>query len=339
MPLQTNIVRRVHTQLMHILIALFLVASIGYSQARPEDGGTLSDHVVPSDRPVAKPKPRQGWVLPDGVTLVPNLEYARVDGISLLLDLYLPRDAAGPAPVVMYVHGGAWIAGDKHDRRAVYLVSHGYAVASINYRLSNQAKFPAQIYDCKAAIRWLRANQQIYRLDGAHLGIWGDSAGGHLVALLGASGDVKSLEGTEGNLDQSSRVQAVCDWYGPTDFLVFADQMRKAGMLMLVDPNSEKSALGQLIGGALTANLDKTRAASPLTYVTPDDPPFLIMHGDRDPLVPLAQSILLRDALQKAGVPVTLEIIPGAGHGFGNAAIFDRVAAFFDANLKGTKRP
>src|SRR5882724_12604171 len=150
-----------------------------------------------------------------------DVEYARVGNRPLLLDLYLRDASTEPAPVVVWIHGGGWSAGDKFPTPAARLVAAGYAVASIEYRLTGEAKFPAQIHDCKAAIRWLRASARKYNLDAAHIGVWGHSSGGHLVSLLGTSGDVKELEGAEGNTDQSSRVQAVCDFCGPSDFAAF----------------------------------------------------------------------------------------------------------------------
>ena len=155
------------------------------------------------------------------------------------------------------------------------LAAKGYAVASINYRLSQHAVFPAQIEDCKAAIRWLRANAAKYHLDPDHIGVWGASAGGHLVALLGTTGSVKELEGKGGNLDQSSRVQCVVDWFGPTDLATMGGSHDKPG-----SPES------RLIGGPVQENKEKARKASPLTYVSKDSAPFLIMHGDQDNTVP-----------------------------------------------------
>ena len=278
-------------------------------------------------RPAAPP-------LPAGVKLIPNLEYASPGGHSLLLDLYLPTSIDKPVPVIMFVHGGAWLGGDRHDRTAVPMAAQGYAVASIEYRLSPVAPFPAQIEDCKAAIRWLRAHAKAYSLDTTHLGVWGSSAGGHLVALLGTTGDVKELEGDEGNLDYSSRVQAVCDWFGPTDFQSISAQAAQLPFPSAIKHEAPDSPEARLIGGAVADNPEKARAASPITYISKNDPPFLIMHGDRDPLVPLAQSEEFRDALHKAGVPVSLEVIQGAGHGFGGPKVMARVQAFFDEHLK-----
>ncbi|MDB5290677.1 MAG: hypothetical protein JWL69_1918 [Phycisphaerales bacterium] len=272
--------------------------------------------------------------LPAGVKLFPNLEYAAVDGKSLLLDLYLPEKADLPVPVIVFVHGGGWQTGDRHERLAVPMAARGYAVASIDYRLSQQAVFPAQLHDCKAAVRWLRAHAKAYGLDPTHIGAWGTSAGGHLVALLGTTGDVKELEGDEGNLEFSSRVQAVCDWFGPTDLTKMDEQSARSGITAAIHHNAPDSPEARLIGGSVMDNKDKAAKANPVNYVIKDAPPFIIMHGDKDPLVPLAQSELLRDALEKAGVPVKLDVLKGAGHGFGSPEIFQTVEDFFNKNLK-----
>lgn len=248
------------------------------------------------------------------------------------LDLYLPQNASKPLPLVIWVHGGGWQNGSKEGcppLRGGYL-ERGYAVASINYRLSGHATFPAQIEDCKAAIRWLRAHAKEYSLDPQRFGVWGSSAGGHLVALIGTSGDVKEFD-VGANLDQSSRVQAVCDWFGPTDFSVFVTTPGYESHA------SESAPEAKLIGGAVMQNLDKAARLNSITYVSKDDPPFLIMHGDKDPTVPLNQSQLLFDALKKSGVSAHFHTIHGAGHGglgFSGKDIGEMVSAFFDARLK-----
>ena len=199
-------------------------------------------------------------------------------------------------------------------------------MASINYRLSQHAVFPAQIEDCKAAIRWLRANAAKYHLDPDHIGVWGASAGGHLVALLGTTGGVKELEGTGGNLDQSSRVQCVVDWFGPTDMATMGRQADKPG-----------TPVAQLIGGPVQENQEKARKASPLTYVSKDSAPFLIMHGDKDNMVPLQQSEVLAEALKKAGVEVKLQVVKGNGHGgpgFNSPENRKLIEDFFAKHLK-----
>jgi len=276
--------------------------------------------------------PRQGPPMDlTGVKTMRNLEYAKVGSKSLLLDLYVPEKADAPLPLIVWIHGGAWLAGDKAGGPAMGQVNRGYAVASINYRLSQEAIFPAQIHDCKAAIRWLRAHAKENNIDPKRIGVWGSSAGGHLVALMGTSGDVKELEGDEGNLDQSSRVQAVCDWFGPTDFLQMAAHMLPGAKMPHDTADSPES---KLVGGPIQENKDKVAKANPITYVSKDDPPFLIMHGDKDPLVPHHQSEILAEALKKAGVEVTFKTVEGAGHGFGGPEVMKRVEEFFDKHLK-----
>jgi len=261
-----------------------------------------------------------------------DLEYARVGEKRLHLDLYLPEQSESPRPVVVWVHGGAWSGGDKSSTQAVGLVRHGYATASISYRLSGEAVFPAQIHDCKAAIRWLRAHAKEYKLDPDHIGVWGSSAGGHLVALLGTSGNVRELEGNVGgNLEYSSRVQAVCDWYGPSDLLTIGDAPSD------LRHNAPDSPEAKLIGGAIHQHRDAARRASPTTYVTGDAPPFLIMHGDQDMVVPISQSETLYEVLRKAGVEVTYLPQKGAAHGgpeFVTLENLQLIREFFDRHLK-----
>ncbi len=270
-----------------------------------------------------------GNVPPDNVGLIRDLVYGRSGGRDLRLDLYLPQNIEGKAvPVVLWVHGGAWREGSKENPPAVFLTTAGYAVASVNYRLSSEALFPAQIEDVKAAVRWLRASAAKYRLNPDRVGAWGSSAGGHLVALLGTSGGVAQLEGTGGNPEYSSRIQAVVDFFGPTDLLRMDDF---PGAMVHNAPDSPES---QLIGGPIQENPDRASRANPIRYVSEDDPPFLIAHGDRDPLVPLNQSELLLAALTKAGVPARLEVISGAGHGFRGPKIEQMVQQFFDETLK-----
>lgn len=270
--------------------------------------------------------------LPEGARAHRDLAYVEGGHERHKLDLYLPAKAQGPLPVILWVHGGGWMNGGKENcppLRAGY-VERGYAVASINYRLSGHAVFPAQIQDCKAAIRWLRAHAGKYGLDAGRFGVWGSSAGGHLAALLGTSGEVAEFD-TGAHPDQSSRVQAVCDYYGPTDFTVF---VTTPGYESHASDNSPEA---RLLGGAVMANKDKAARVNPITYATPDDPPFLIVHGDKDPTVPINQSRLLFDALKNAGVSARFHTLRGAGHGgpgFSGDDVSGMVAAFFDARLK-----
>jgi acetyl esterase/lipase len=267
--------------------------------------------------------------VPDGVKAVRDLEYVVGGHERQKLDLYLPEKADGPLPVVVWVHGGAWRTGNKNGCPGVYLAEKGFAVVSINYRLSQHAVFPAQIEDCKAAIRWLRANAKKYNLDADHVGVWGGSAGGHLVALLGTTAGMKELEGKDGNLDQSSKVQCVVDWFGPTDFRNVGEQL-----------NDPKSVVSVLLGGPPNKETEKARLASPLAHVSKDSAPFLIMHGDKDMTVRMSQSEALESALKKAGVPVTLVKLEGAGHGgpeFRTEESRKRVEEFFTRYLRPGK--
>jgi acetyl esterase/lipase len=267
---------------------------------------------------------RPGPGVPPGTQVFRDLEYVKGGHERQKLDLYLPEKAEGKLPVIVWIHGGGWHQGSKDRCPAVGFVTKGYAVASVGYRLSQHAKFPAQIEDCKAAIRWLRAHAAKYPLDPDRIGAWGASAGGHLVALLGTTGNDKTMEGKEGNLEQSSKVQAVVDWFGPTDFL----KVRGGGA---------ESPVSQLLGGPISENKEKAALASPVTHVQKGDPPFLIMHGDMDPTVSVAQSEELAEALQKAGVDVTLKILKGAKHGgaeFSSAESRKLIADFFDKHLK-----
>jgi acetyl esterase/lipase len=270
--------------------------------------------------------------VPAGVRAYRDLGYLEGGHERHRLDLYVPEALEGPLPLLIWVHGGGWMNGSKDGcppLRAGYL-EKGFAVASINYRLSGHAIFPAQIEDCKAAIRWLRAQAKEYHLDPSRFGVWGSSAGGHLVALLGTSGDVKAFD-TGAHLDQTSRVQAVCDYYGPTDFTVHVTTPGYESHA------SESSPESKLLGGAVMANKDKAAQANPITYVTPDDPPFLIVHGDKDGTVPLNQSQLLFDALKQGGVSAHFHTIHGAGHGgpgFGGPEVDGMVAKFFEERLQ-----
>jgi len=277
--------------------------------------------------------------VPDGVKAHRDLAYVKDGHERQKLDLYLPEKAAAPLPLIIWVHGGGWAAGSKDGCPTLWqgFIERGYALASIGYRLSGDAIFPAQIEDCKAAIRWLRAHAKQYNLNPDRFGVWGSSAGGHLVALLGTSGGVKAFD-VGAHLDQSSRVQSVCDYYGPTDLLQMDAHALADAHLKHDLPASPES---RLIGGPIQENKEKAARVNPIAYVTPDDPPFLIVHGDKDPLVPIHQSQLLFESLKKTGVGVRFHTIHGAGHGqgFGGREIDEMVAGFFDRCLKGNAPP
>lgn len=236
-----------------------------------------------------------------------NIEFANVDGHSLKLDLYQP--AKGDSQLVVWIHGGGWRSGSKDRCPVTWLTGHGYSVASISYRLTDKATFPAQIHDCKAAVRWLRANAEEFGYSTDRIAVAGSSAGGHLAALMGTSGDVKDLEGTVGgNLDQSSRVDAVVDFYGATDFVLRSKTQPSRA-------NKEGSVVYLLLGGGADKKVKLAKAASAAFHVTPDDPPFLIFHGDKDNKVLLDQSQRIVEVYKKAGLPITLHVLEGSGHG------------------------
>ena len=262
-----------------------------------------------------------------------DLVYKRINDRALRLDLYSPQDPSSPSPVILWIHAGGWSHGQKEDYTPVIrFVSDGYAVASMECRLSGEAPFPAQIEDCKAAVRWLRANAAKYNLDADRIGAGGHSGGGHLAALLGTSGGVQELEGGGDNMSYSSRVQAVCDVSGPSDLLrLYHDAS---------DPSTGTRPkaipyINAFLGGPPEQNKTKAIAASPITYISKDDAPFLIIHGEKDFGVPVSQGELLAAALKAAGVETTLEISPrGHSVGLGGPRLRPIVKAFFDKYLK-----
>ncbi len=266
---------------------------------------------------------------PEGVTRHRDLSYVTNGHERQKLDLYLP-DNGEKIPVILWVHGGAFRAGSKENGVPLQYARRGYAVASLNYRLSQHAIFPAQIEDLKAAVRWLRAHADEYGLDRDRFGAWGSSAGGHLVAMLGTTGDVQQFEVGE-HLEFSSRVQAVVDYFGPTDFLLMDEQRPPDGM----SHNTPDSPESRLVGGPIQDNKERVAKANPITYVTPDDPPFLIVHGDRDRLVPFGQSLLLNDALEEGGVDVSFYRVKGEGHGrFRDPTVAELTREFLQKHLK-----
>ena len=270
--------------------------------------------------------------LPQGTVVHRDIDYVPDGHARQKLDLFLPNEGTN-LPLIINIHGGAFKMGSKEQDMPLEYLTQGYAVASINYRLSQHAQFPAQIEDCKAAVRWLRAHAAEYRLDPNRVAAWGASAGGHLATMLGTTGDTKEFD-LGPNLDQSSRVQAVVDHFGPTDFLQMDAHRLPEGMLH--DPADSPESL--LIGGPIQENKEKTARANPITYITSGDPPVLICHGDSDPLVPHHQSILLDAALRKAGVPVTFYTVRGGGHGgFTDPKVASMTREFLRTHLQPEK--
>ena len=241
--------------------------------------------------------------------LLKDIEYARVDDHRLLLDLYLPQGVTGP-PLVVWIHGGAWRRGSKSSMPLTQLVDAGFAVASVDYRLSPVAQFPAQIHDCKAAIRFLRGNASKYGFHAKRIAIAGSSAGGHLVALLGVTNGHRELEGDVGDYDtESSDVHAIVDYYGPTNFLTILPQSTPHGLSVRVP------ALQLLLGETPDKRPALARLASPVFHVDANDPPLLMLHGDQDPQVPINQSHELHARYKEQKLPVQFEVVHGGAHG------------------------
>lgn len=313
---------------------------------------------------------------------VRTLTYATRGSEALVLDLYLPQGAAGKRPVVVFLHGGGWSGGTRTtgpDFRR-FFAQDGFAMASIEYRLTPTVTFPANVEDVKTAVRWLRANADAHGLDSQRIGLWGTSAGGHLAAVAGLS-PRGLFEGAD-HLDQSSAVQCVLDAYGPTLFtemdrqadaekaslqaqapaLASAPPMRggvvvepgrgnaagppaagtggprAGGPPVAVSHDAATSAESRLVGAPIQTVPDRVRAASPMTYVTSQAPPFLIMHGLADNSVPHGQSVLLYDALAKAGNVVTLRLIDGLPHTFFNRTNLDELAGPFRMDVREQRR-
>ncbi|QDT00716.1 ankyrin repeat domain-containing protein [Adhaeretor mobilis] len=260
-----------------------------------------------------------------------DLEYAQIGEHKLLLDLYLPHHASKP-PLIVWVHGGAWRGGSKRSVPIRFLLKQGFAIASVDYRLSPVAKFPAQIHDCKAAIRYLRAEQETFGYDARRIGVAGASAGGHLAALLAVTNGHTELEGRVGAyLEASSDVQAVVDYYGPTNFQTILQQSTPHGLGVRIP------ALQLLLGGQPDEKTDLAILASPVSHVEATDPPILIIHGDQDPQVPINQSHELLGVFEQVGREATLEVVHGGAHG-GKAFVDQRrielVTQFYERHLR-----
>jgi len=251
-----------------------------------------------------------------------DIPYANLSSAERL-DIYLPDESEGPFPVIVAIHGGAFMGGDKADMQLLPILEglkRGYAVVAVNYRLSGEAKFPALVHDVKAAVRWMRANAQHYHLDPAKIAAWGGSAGGYLASMLGTSARVQELEDLSlGNPDQPCHVQAVVAWFGPTDFLKMDEQLTEGGMPpgAGMEHSSANSPESLLLGKQITQIPDLVKAANPETYITPAAPPFFLQHGTQDDTVPVQQSINFASKLEQAlgKDRVRLELLEGAGHG------------------------
>ena len=283
------------------LLCVFLVASLGWSVgcAGAAEGGA--------------------------VRVVRDIDYGEDGDAAHRLDLHLPAGKPKP-PLIVWVHGGAWRSGSKASMPLGSLVEDGYAVASVDYRLSTQARFPAQVHDVKAAIRFLRARAEVLGLGlvAQKVMIAGDSAGGHLAAVIGVSNGVVELEGTVGKHGvQSSDTQGILSFYGASNLETILKQSTPFGLNMRVP------ALELLLGGQPEAVASLARLASPVAHVDSKDPPLLMFHGDQDPQMPINQSHELEGAYKRAGVWVRFEVVHGAAHGG---------AIFYDAERLGVVR-
>ena len=271
----------------------------------------------------------------NSIEILKDIEIGKVGNRILHADIARPKtQTAGPMPAVMWIHGGAWSSGSHHEmQQTVQLANHGYLVLSIEYRLIDEAIWPAQIEDCKLGVRWLRENAAKYNIDPDRIGCWGTSAGGHLAALIGVTGDKLDLEGNGGSKGFSSRVQAVVDFCGPT---VFDGR-----------PEIYSNFTDKMAGGTYEQKHDVYKQMSPLENVNPKACPFLIVNGEKDTTVPLHHAQLMTEALKQANVPVELIIVKNAGHGYTFVApagsppaqpspseIDATVLKFLDLNLK-----
>ena len=245
---------------------------------------------------------------PSRTEIIRDIEFASVGGQALKLDLHLPRGKPR-SPLIVWVHGGAWRSGSRKDMPLEKLVEAGYAVASVDYRLSTEARFPAQIHDIKAAVRFLRAHAGKWKLTKKIL-IAGDSAGGHLAALAGVSGGSTELEGDIGNdCGQSSGVQGIISFCGGANLTTILRQSTPHGLSVRVP------ALELLLGGQPEDVPALARLASPVFHVDRNDPPLLLLHGDQDPQMPVNQSLEMCGAYKKVNAHVQLEVVHGAVHG------------------------
>jgi acetyl esterase/lipase len=283
--------------------------------------------VLPAGRGWAQKPPARPNV-PETVIFEADVEYANPDGQHLKVDLAHPKMGDGPFPAVVCIHGGGFRAGNRqgYDGLCIRLAEQGYVAITVEYRLAPKYPFPAAVHDCKAAVRWLRANAAKYHVDPARIGITGGSAGGHLAQFLGVTADVKEFEGDGGNPEQSSRVACVVNYYGPSDFTKsYGKSVDAAEVLPL------------FLGGNLEQARRQHVVASPLYWVTPHAAPTLCVHGTEDKYVAHEQAVWLVERLKAAEVEADLLTLEGAGHGFKgkDAETAEKATfAFFDKHLK-----
>jgi acetyl esterase/lipase len=323
---------RIITAVLLAFVALLVIAAVGMI---PTMRRLSSTH---HGNPFVKIN--KSGVIPKDVRIVRDIEFEKVGSSSLRLDILRPKSMPShPIPAVIWIHGG-WF--HKGNRNIFYsplfkLISSGFAIVSIDYRLTQDAPFPAQVQDCKCAVRWLRAHSKEYGIDPHRIGACGGSAGGYLAAFLGASAGIKAFEGDGGCKDQPSDVQAVADYYGPTDFRAIPKEIssnRISLVLANLIANNRLSPISQFLGCSMAASPEKCKAASPISYVKKGIPPFLILHGKKDMTVPFNQSELLYHALKKAGIEAELVAVPNGAHEFSDTRADARMIEFFTKHLK-----
>ena len=266
-----------------------------------------------------------------------NVPYVNDGHARHTLDVYIPPGISEPAKTVIYIHGGWWLAGSKEKAMSYTgtLYEAGYVVVGINYRLSHDSIFPAQIYDCKTAIRYLKKNADKYYIDTCNIAVTGESAGGHLSALLGTSIGEPSLEGLHlGSSGYSSDIHAVIDFFGPTAFLEMDGNAPNVCSNPIIHDNAF-SGESLLLGCRISQCPERAAKANPITYINGNEPPFSIHHGDADCLIPPNQSILLHKALEQAGIDTEIIIYPGGGHGdFINTGVKKAMLGFLDNKMQ-----
>jgi len=271
----------------------------------------------------------------DEVFIYEDIEYAKAGRTSLELDLYRPSGYGYDLPAVVWIHGGGWSGGDKSDvsEMCEQIAQGGYVVVSLNFRLSDEAIFPASVFDVKAGVRWVRGNADEYDIDSTKIGTIGSSSGGHMASLLGTSGGVSDLEGKVGdNLDQLSTVQAVVDMFGPVDLVNLTTDCAND---CVVDHNDSESPESNYLGCTLPDCLGRAAVASATTYIDSDDPPFFILHGNEDPVIPLAQSTNFAASLTNVGVSTEIIVVDGYSHDRGMFWNYsDNIIEFFNTHLK-----
>lgn len=312
---------------------LLLAASLacGFMNGTPAPVSVATSTPAPALLPATQPPaarpapPQRGDPASHARSVQRDITYCSVDGVDLKMDLYFPKEAAGPTPLVVYIHGGGWSKGDKSGGAGMIdgpaLLDAGFTMASLNYRLAPEYKMPDMVEDVKCAIRSLRAHAHDYNIDPDKIGVWGGSAGGHLVNMLGTTDAGAGFDVGE-YLDQSSRVQAVVDLFGPAD--------------LTVDFSGGYQRLKESVFGDFSP-----ADSSPVTYITLDDPPFLILQGDADRVVPLSQSQEFYERLRAAGVEAQLVVVKNGPHGLGSPnespsreQLTKMIVQFFEENLK-----